>query len=203
MDQSLLNPNQLQAFGVPVCDDPIDPHRALGINLPNVFFPMKMNGSICGFVSRCPTDEELYSCRRFQISDEISWDPSAKIFISSVAAEWGENYLDNEISWNVCRVSIKLQDEFIFSDSHYFHDFDKVLVDQSTAYDCLIKSVMSNKRHHGTDPNFLSGKWGIGLKKARDAIKKTTQLNIWSALLPLTQRYRTDLLSERLRRLSA
>ena len=59
-------------------------------------------------------------------------------------------------------------------DSHYFHEFNRVLVHQSTTYDHLIKSAMSNKRHHGTDPNLLSRKWEIGLKKARDTIKKTT-----------------------------
>ena len=105
--------------------------------MPDVFVPMKMKGSICGFVLHCPTDEELYSCKRFQVSDENSWDPSAKIFMLSVAAEWGENYLDDEISQNVCRVSTNLQDEFIFSDSHYFHDFDRVLINQSITYNRL------------------------------------------------------------------
>ena len=88
-----------------------------------------MNGSIYSFVLYYPTDKELYFCKRFQTSDEISWDLLAKIFISSVAAEWGENYLDNEISRNVCRVSTNLQIKFIFLDSHYFYDFDRVLVD--------------------------------------------------------------------------
>ena len=52
MDQSLLNPNQLRAFGVPVCDDPIDSHRELGINLPDVFVPMKMNCSLLSYNSQ-------------------------------------------------------------------------------------------------------------------------------------------------------
>ena len=67
----------------------------------------------------------------------------------------------------------------------------------------MVADVISNKRHHGTDVNLLSRKWGIGLKKAKDTIAKTTQMNIRSALLPLTRRYRTDLLSQRLKRLSA
>ena len=202
MDRSLINPNQVRAFGIQVCDDPTDPNRDLGITLPEAFVPMTMKGSICGFASRCPTDEELYSCRRFQISDEITWDPSAKIFISSVAAGWGESSQD-EISRHICRVSTNLYDGFIFDDSHFFHDFDRGLIEQSSVYDRLIQSALSNRRHHGTDPNLLSHKWGIGLKKAKDTLSKTTQLNIRSALLPLTRRYRTDLLSQRLKRLSA
>ena len=67
----------------------------------------------------------------------------------------------------------------------------------------MIQSAISNKRHHGTDPNLLFRKWGISLKKTKDTILKTMQLNIRSALLPLTRRYRTGLLSHHLIRLSA
>ena len=98
---------------------------------------------------------------------------------------------------------MNLHNGFIFDDSHFFHDFDRGLIEQSSVYDRLIQSAIPNKRHHGTDPNLLSRKWGIGLKKARDTLAKTTQLNIRSALLPLTRRYRTDLLSQRLKRLSS
>ena len=72
IDWSFLNPNQLRAFGVPVYDDPIDLHRELGINLLDVFVPMKVNSFIYSFVLYYPTDKELYSCKQFQITDEIS-----------------------------------------------------------------------------------------------------------------------------------
>ncbi|GFH62186.1 hypothetical protein CTEN210_18662 [Chaetoceros tenuissimus] len=65
MDRFLLNPNQLRAFGVAVCDDPTDKYQSLGIDLNDIMVPMKMIGSICGLISPCPTDEELESCRRF------------------------------------------------------------------------------------------------------------------------------------------
>jgi len=66
----------------------------------------------------------------------------------------------------------------------------------------IMSQIRTSKRHHGVDANLLSLKWGIGLEKARNTIKHTTQMNIRSALLPLTRRYRTDLLSQRLKRLS-
>ena len=69
-----------------VCNNPTNLNRDLDINLPEAFVPMKMNGSICSFVSRCPADEELYSYQKLQISDEYAWDPSAKILISSAVA---------------------------------------------------------------------------------------------------------------------
>jgi len=59
--------------------------------------------------------------------------------------------------------------------------------------------IRTSERHHGVDASLLSLKWGIGLEKAKDTLRNTTQLNIRSALLPLTCRYRPDLLSQRLR----
>ena len=79
LDHSLINPNQLRAHGIPVCDDPTDLHRSLSTDLGSIEIPMKMNGSICYFVSRCPTDSKLESCETFKISDENHWDPTENI----------------------------------------------------------------------------------------------------------------------------
>ena len=45
--------------------------------------------------------------------------------------------------------------------------------------------------------------WGIGLSKAKATLEATTQENVRSAILPLTRRYRTDLMSQKLKRLRA
>ena len=82
---------------------------------------------------------------------------------------------------------------------HDFYDFGHL--QESSTHD--IAQIRTSKRHHGVDADLLSLKWGIGLEKAKNTIKHTTQLNVRSALLPLTRRYRTDLLSQRLKRLSA
>ena len=86
--------------------------------------------------------------------------------------------------------------------SHYlclydFCDFDR-LQDSPTH---TMAHIRTSKRHNGVDPELLSQKWGIGLEKARSTLKNTTQMNVRSALLPLIRRYRTDLLSQRLKRL--
>ena len=59
----------------------------------------------------------------------------------------------------------------------------------------IMAQIRTSDRHYGVDANLLSLKWGIGLEKAKATLKNTTQLNIRSALLPLTRRYRTELLS--------
>jgi len=79
-----------------------------------------------------------------------------------------------------------------------YHDFDRL---QGSPMQ-VIAQIRTSERHHGVDASLLSLKWGIGLEKAKNTIDNTTQINIRSAILPLTRRYRTDLLSQRLRRLN-
>ena len=61
MSYSLLNPNQLRAAGVSLCNDPTDPHRAFGMTDPDdqLFVPFKMKGTIACFDSHVPSDEEI------------------------------------------------------------------------------------------------------------------------------------------------
>ena len=94
MEKSLINPNQCRAFGTPICDDPTDPHRSLGINVDgSLIIHMDMDGSTCGFTSRYPTDDEVRNCRTFTLSDTLQWDPTQDIFnVSALVAEDGKDY---------------------------------------------------------------------------------------------------------------
>ena len=62
-------------------------------------------------------------------------------------------------------------------------------------------TIVTNDRHHDVSPELLAQKWGIGLEKAKATLNCTTQNCIRSAIMPLTRRYRTDLMLQRLRRL--
>ena len=92
-------------------------------------------------------------------------------------------------SYDLCSHDLCLRD---------FYELDRL--QESPTH--TMAQIRTSKRHHGVDANLLSLKWGVGLEKARNTIKYTTQMNVRSALLPLTRRYRTDLLSQRLKRLS-
>lgn len=81
---------------------------------------------------------------------------------------------------------------------HDFCDFDRL----QESPDHIMSQIRTSKLHHGVDADLLSLKWGIGLERARNTLEYTTQMNVRSALLPLTRRYRTDLLSQRVRRLN-
>ena len=60
-----------------------------------------------------------------------------------------------------------------------------------------VPTFQSKSRHSSVSPQDLSEQWFIGLKKAKDTIKNTTQQILCSALLPLAQRYRADQMYER------
>ncbi len=133
---------------------------------------------------------ELETCKTFRISDPDIWDPTADIFQIS-AIERGRVCMSE--SYDVCSHDLCSHDLCL----HNFYDFDRLQASPTH----IMAQIRTSKRHHGVDADLLSLKWGIGLEKARNTLKNTTQLNIRSALLPLTRRYRTDLLSQRLKRL--
>jgi len=139
-----------------------------------------MRGTTCHFVSRSSDDNELTSCRTFVVSDANDWDPTDEIFISSVGRG------QNSVCLAVCASDVP---------EVCLHEFD--LLQESPTH--IVSQIQTSKRH---DASLLSLKLGIGLEKAKNRIKNTTQYNVRSAILPLTRRYRTDLLSQRLKRLN-
>ena len=186
MEHSLINPNQCRSYGIRVCDDPTDEYRKLGMELSDDYVvPFLMKGTTCYFESRSPDLSEIETCRTFLVSDPDTWDPTSELFrISAVGRGPMSVSVSNLSASNLCDLCL-----------YEFYDFDYLQKSD-------IAQIRTSKRHHGVDANLLSLKWGIGLEKARNTIKYTTQMNVRSALLPLTRRYRTDLLSQRLKRLN-
>ena len=81
MDKTLVNHNQCQDFGIPICDDPTYQYRPLGIEANfNTPIPMSMVVSTCGFITRYRTDDRIETCRHITISNEHNWYPSKHIF---------------------------------------------------------------------------------------------------------------------------
>ena len=80
---SLLNPQQLRSNGVIVQDNPFESTETLGITVfnpetrENMFLPMQMRGSFAGFVTRCPTKDEIetYSVK-LELTADSDWNPN-------------------------------------------------------------------------------------------------------------------------------
>ncbi|GFH55424.1 hypothetical protein CTEN210_11900 [Chaetoceros tenuissimus] len=231
MEKSLINPNQCRHYGVSLCDDPTDPHRPLAIRKERFSIPIQMFNSSCGFESRRPTIKELESCPRVTLSDTHSWNPETVSFqISSLKEEqrsmhdwsWEHSKLDLPLTRLVSLVERPNGVQVpVFRDDTFISDFDRGLchassgLAQDLAVDSLVNSVKvqledsarialasTEKRHHEVTKELLAKKWGISIARAEATLKASTQLSVRSAIMPLSRRYRTDLLSQRLHRIS-
>ena len=93
MKRFLINPNQCQDFGIPICDNPTNQHRPLRSEADfNTHTSISMVGFTCGFISRYSTDDNIETCRHITVSDEQNWYPSKQIFnISSMVEDQRRN----------------------------------------------------------------------------------------------------------------
>jgi len=73
MEHSLINPNQIREYGVPVYDDPYS-NSHFGIDGNETFIPFNTMGTIVYFESRVPTDWEMQNLPIIMLTGE-EWDP--------------------------------------------------------------------------------------------------------------------------------
>ena len=196
MKHSLINPNQCRSFGIPICDDPTDPYRKIGIGREgdSTFIPLETRGTILYFESFVPSDEDIQNCLRVQMSDPEYWDPSNPTFIKEVTINQvnksefhtKQRYLDDDDGFGIDNVIEKIQRSVIIA------DVNKV----------ASETTIEGRRHMLATPEVLSRKWNIGMESARNTIEATTQMGVRTAIHPLIRRYRTDLFSLKYRRLA-
>ena len=81
---SLICPNQLRDFGLSVQDTPrrYDPNSLHGIHIPkaDLNILMSSDGVISYFDTRLPTDEEINTLPRIEMTSPLPWDPRAVHF---------------------------------------------------------------------------------------------------------------------------
>ena len=66
LDHTLINPNQVRAFGIPFWDNPYDTERSLSIDVDNdLQIPLRAHGTKLLFRTRVPTTDELATCDHF------------------------------------------------------------------------------------------------------------------------------------------
>lgn len=105
----------------------------------------------------------------------------------------------------------------VFHDDTFISDFDHGLchasacLAQDLAINSLVDSVKvhlydsakiamtsTEKWHHEVTKELVAKKWGISISRAEATLKTSTQLLLGFAIMPLSHRYRADLLSQRL-----
>ena len=93
MDHSLINPNQIRAYGIPLWYNAYDQSRngELSIELDEVVrVQMKTQGTKIIFESRAPTKKELQECTKIHLTSKKEWNPDkvrmSEVMVSSVSA---------------------------------------------------------------------------------------------------------------------
>jgi len=80
MGHTLINTNQVRAYGVPLCNDPTDPNCPLGMEVQDIFVPFAMFGTTCNFTTRTPTSWELENCPHLEMTSDAVWNPKEPHF---------------------------------------------------------------------------------------------------------------------------
>jgi hypothetical protein len=197
MDHSLINPNQIRANGIPVSDNPFDVDRPFGIDHEDLFVPFQAKGATVFFTTSVPSDDELDSCPMIVLTDgDVEWDPRgvdlckrgpatdvavsrqlAAVTALTTGSCWGETDL---VLSSVSPALVPQVSTLRAIGSVNVHDVPTV------------SSAMINTRHSAVTPERASRLFGIGLNKAKDLLRVTTQRGIRTAVHPITRRYRVD-----------
>ena len=215
MDHSLINPNQIRHFGIPVSNNPYDTEKALGIDHQTIFLPFKTQGSTVYFDSTVPTDDDLESCPHIVLTDgEREWEPNEVEMSGNRPC--GDNVTSTvQAARRVCKQRTMAPVEY---------ESDLVLGSISnsfvieSAYECLVSSVwvtypskkqiekkhwkkrnvaqankaISNSQHSRITPEHLARMLNIGLDKVKQMLKVTTQKGVWTAVHPIHRCYWVD-----------
>ena len=174
LQHTLVNPNQLRAYGTTIQDNPLasSPLKFEPPTGPTIL--LTTMGTIIHCNTCAPSDHELSTLPHIPLSSSVTWDPHNVVFPTHHVA--GEDHQPQ-----------------ISSISSSAHDLTSTIHDPVTFHSRLVSSVQvhaplkspdelpsaltvqSKSRHSSVTPKDLSERWFIGLEKAKDTIKNTTQ----------------------------
>ena len=174
LQHTLVNPNQLRAYGTTVQDNPFSPSPLSFDPTNGPVIPLTTMGTIIYCTTRAPSDHELSSLPHIILSSSATWDPHNIVFPPN-CVEGGEH------------------GTHISSISSSAYDLTSTIHDPATFHSRLVSSIQvhapskspeefptaptfqSKSRHSSVTPEDLSERWLIGLKRAKDTIRNTTQ----------------------------
>ena len=199
---SLLNPHQIRSFGHSLCDDPWDPHRAIGLDVGDVFIPFMASGPNLYFETRVPSDWEMSHLQVIELTAP-HWDPSTLNMPVTHDDEAKYRTLDalsglSESGTMLGRVTSSLDSRRLFA----LYSSAVHVPDVPTGTRVSIATTVTGERHTSVTAENLARMWGIGLETAKRTLHVTTQRGVRTAIHPLHRRYRVDHLHLNRRRLN-
>jgi hypothetical protein len=204
LPHSLINPNQLRAYGLDVNDDPFDSNRAFGIDSDRAFIPFNTTGTVVHFESRVPTEWDKTHLPVILLTSD-TWNPADEILHpGKLSRENTEMRIIRSLESGTTKRHVIFEETTMAEGIYNPKDFCERLISAvniATVYrddvdqwndERKASSVISNDRHSKATPEELARKWNIGLQTAKDTIRVTTQRGIRTAIHPMVRRVRVD-----------
>jgi hypothetical protein len=182
---SLINPNQLRAYGITVQDNPLAGPMYISNEEDEdvVSISMFAEGTNISINTRTPTQEELDTCRHITLTSDTEWEPNDIKFpqVGAIHRDASMNLeSDQREIYNVLGFSQRLIASCRVQSAAVVRDLPR------------LPTFQTEERRSGVTPEQLADHWMIGLETARHTLKQTTQCFLRSALLPLSRRYKAD-----------
>ena len=203
MQNSLMNPNQLRAFGCIVQDNPYS-GAPLYMEDPDevVTIPFETAGTNIFVTTRTPTQDELDTCQHVVLTSPREWEPTLVRFPD---ARW--TIAEDQATRRIQKVTTSTITKETASTIFNINEFSQRLIGS-----CRINSIpttrslsnvvvsdvptpntfVSGDRRSDVSPESLAERWLIGLDTAKKTLQTTTQRLVRSAVLPLSRRYKAD-----------
>ena len=201
LTHSLINPNQLRAFGTDVQDNPFSTERlSIQPASHDIMIPLQTLGTIIYANTHAPTDQELSKNPHIVLSSNADWDPHHIRFPSHGVEEERRstiNTIQTRQQYNVePSLNGTIDDPATFAEqlisSVQVHEPNMDKADVASA-----QTFHTKERKTTVTTADLSERWFIGLKQAEKTIRAMRQRLLRSAILPLVRRYRADRMYER------
>ena len=213
LDHTLINPNQVRAFGIPFWDNPYDTARSLSIDVDaDLHIPLRATGTKLMFRSRVPTTSELSSCEHIQMTSSHQWNPTE---VSMLQATHQGGHVSRPPWKRLVATVDSTYERYEYidpdSDDAWMDSIDPSLVrlgerlnevqrrscaQVETVYDHVDiparRTFVSDERHVKVTAEMLADRFGISVPRAQRTLRVTTQRDVRSAILPISRRYRAD-----------
>ena len=208
---TLINPNQLRAYGVSVCDDPWDPFRPIGVQTDFGLIPFQTAGTTLSFVSYSPSQFELDNLPIIELTGP-HWNPhelsipKQALDVHSVSRSRPDPSLranPYETDSVLGKISPHFNTDIALSLYESAVQVTPVLGTTTGAcrHERIVAAITGTK-HTNVTPESLARLWNVGIETAKATLRVTTQQGIRTALHPLHRRYRVDHLHLNRRRLN-
>ena len=216
LKHSLINPNQIRAYGIQVDDNPYKQEDGeFGIRTDQQFIPFETSGTIIQFgPTRVPTDWEKKHLPVVIITGdewnptEMEMSPAARtreqMELRTIRSLTSDMTTRDIVDMTVMATKVEMNGEVEcelekISGAMNPRSFCTRLISQvniATSYredvDARNAYMISRKRHSDITPEELARKWNVGLETAKETLSVTTQRGVRTAVHPMSRQVRVD-----------